>query len=168
MEIGIRFSHEKTLTNNELLRERIEHGYARYKASIVQLDNKAIFEQASQIACVTEVHTILTHHPNLLDEENAAYLLRFENPLLLLANEWRNYSVVYGADFEGFIAELVDEPETEKDVKVTIINELVEKYGVDMPIFESALLEIVELGQILFPSEETGSCIKGVGFWFKD
>jgi hypothetical protein len=74
--------------------------------------------------------------------------------------------VVYGADFEGFIAELADEPE--KDVKITIINELAEKYGVDTPIFESALLEIVELGQILFPSEDSGSCIKGVGFWFKD
>ena len=116
-ENDTKFPTEKMLTNNELLRERIEVCFARYKASMLQKHEQEIFEASDHISYVSNVYVILTHHPNLLTDEEAAYLLRFENPLLLLANEWRNYSVVYGADFEGFIAELVTEPKPVNGVK---------------------------------------------------
>jgi hypothetical protein len=146
--------YERRLTNNELLRERIEWRYTEYKAKIVLLDGAEVYEQAEQISAVCDIAAFMSFNHDWISEEDAAYLLRFENPLLYLANGWRNYIILYGAEFEGFLAECMAECMTERESTAALINELQAKYGEDIPIMEAALCEIIEIGTKLFNTQD--------------
>ena len=161
------FAHGKTLTNNELLRERMELCFARYKLSVMQLGSEAIFNKADQIKHITDIYSIFSFPNTWLNEADAGFLLRFENPLLLLANEWRNHSMIFGTCFLDFLEAIKSKDESEHGVEIEIITELIEMHSVDTPIFEGALIELVELGKRIFPQtdyQESNNYTKGAGF----
>ena len=97
----------KTLSNSELLRERIEYCYSNYKKTTAKLNSNEIFEYAGHISAVNEVYTFMNCPGDWLDEEDAAYIMRFANPLEVLANEWQSYSLHFGWDIEGFIDDFI-------------------------------------------------------------
>ena len=66
----------------------------------------------------------------------------------------------------------------EREAKVTAINEMQQKYGTDTPLFEVALLELMELTEILYEYRQSingemdslediydSDFDEGVGFW---
>ena len=90
-----------------LLRERIEQNYEDFKAeTLAALDKEGVFELAGQISAIEDVRFFMSTH-NWLDEKEAAYLLSFNNPLLMLVSEWENYLDDSDRGFEKTLAPLL-------------------------------------------------------------
>ena len=81
-----------------LLTRRIEQNYEDFKRETLQLDGESIFELAPTIAAVQDAYFYMTTH-NLTDDYETEYLLSFENPLILLADKWEDYSENRSKDF---------------------------------------------------------------------
>jgi len=91
-------------TNTALLRERIKGNYADYRRIMLELCSDCVFEFAAEIAAAREVYS----HAMTYDwtgEEIAAFLLKFDNPLKIIVDEWRGYSLTYNEGFEDFAFE---------------------------------------------------------------
>jgi len=132
--------------------ERIEQNYEDYKRSITQLDTETLFGLASTITAVKDVYFYMSTH-DWADEEQAAYLLQFENPLKLLADLWEEESEDRGADFGDMLDNIGGdsyEDFTESYITIMLADELRDKYGDDMPIDGAIICEIIELGRKLF------------------
>ena len=122
-----------------LLTRRIEQNYEDFKRETLQLDGESIFELAPTIAAVQDAYFYMTTH-NLTDDYETEYLLSFENPLILLADKWEDYSENrskdFGDMFNGFIRNC------RKDYLTSSINEMIEEYGAD------TLLEVMNVWRI--------------------
>ncbi|MGI6684625.1 MAG: hypothetical protein ACOX47_03860 [Bacillota bacterium] len=72
-----------------LLINRIHRNFADYKAKLLKVDGEGIFEKAEEIAAYTQVHWYLTvdHH---YEPEELDYLLLFQNPLGVVADQYQN------------------------------------------------------------------------------
>ena len=159
-----------TAYNNARLRERIDRNYNDFKERMLGLDNETLYCMASTIASMDTVYTLMSEL-DWVGEEDAAYLLRYEYPLQVLADGWHIQSVLYGSDFEDFISDFVAESKWEQDANVELVNGLHIKYGADTPLFEIALVELVDLCNRLLDCKdyredgEANSVGKGGGFW---
>jgi hypothetical protein len=160
----INYDYGKILSNNELLRERIGYGFAQYKAKTEQLEGSEILILADQIALVTEIHAFMTEDNDWVSEDDAESLLRFENPLLMLASEWQNYKLLFGAEFADFINDLMTVPDSGQDAPTE------QAHDSEVPILISVLSEMVDVCTRLHKfidskaktSRDKG---KGGGFW---
>ena len=135
-------------TQNTLL-ERIEQNYEDFKTTVVQLDGDCVFELAPMIAAVKDVHFYMTTH-DWADMDQTEFLLKFENPLRLLADCWEEESEDRGAGFGKMLDRIVSddyEDFTESYITVSRANELRDKYGDDISIEGAIISEIVELGR---------------------
>ena len=159
------YVHEKMLSNKELLMERIEYDFLKYEAGVSKLNSSEILKLASQIAVVVEVHTLMYEHDDLVGEDEAACMLRFENPLMMLANEWLNYKSLFGAEFEDFIGDLMTVPDSELDTS------LMHEHESDTRKLLSVLTDMVGVCNKLYnfiESKTYGDNSEGDGFWSED
>ena len=137
--------HLNTLSFNALLKDRIDRNYEDFKEKIFKIDSREVFKMAPAIEATANVHALITGTNFMIDEEDAKYLLQFDNPLKMLAGDWRSYMWDCTMDFEDFIANFVAESKSEREAKIEAVNELYRKHGSDTPLFEVALSELVSL-----------------------
>lgn len=140
--------NNKPYSSVTLLRERIEENYADYKVAMLKLDKEMLFELAPSIAAVNDVYRY-TIKGDCLEETESAYLLRFENPLKMLADEWRQYMDSDEYQMYDLIRDFVENDGGEDCLTVDLADELREKHG-DVPIETAIICEIIELGKLLF------------------
>ena len=131
-----------------ILREQIEQNYEDFKKATLRLSKEDIFKYTSSIAAANDVYGYMTTH-DWADENEADYLLEFENPLKFLSEAWEEYSEDRGRDFGRMLTEKIENG-TDYYTPLSITSELREKYGADMPLNTAALMELVELGKKIF------------------
>ena len=86
------------------LRKRIEHNYADYRRQMLELCGECIFEFAAEISAVREAYNYIMAY-EWTSEEIAALLLKFDNPLRIIVDEWRGYMKENSPGFESFAFE---------------------------------------------------------------
>jgi len=99
---GCDFTMQKS--NIMLLRERMQGNYADYRRQMLELCGECIFEFAAEIAAVREAYNyIMTYE--WTQDELAHLLLKFDNPLRIVVDEWRGYQQANNPGFESFAFE---------------------------------------------------------------
>ena len=130
----------------EMLKERIEDNYEDFKALMLSLDAETIFDSARRIAATTDVVFYLNNY-NLVDDEAAAYLLDFSEPLKLLADVWEEMLEDGECDFSEAIEMVLDSDSNEENyMTLAMEGKLRHKYGEDADITSALVAEIVEAG----------------------
>ena len=99
--------NESATLPKTLLTERIEQNFDDFKVDIIKLDSASVFELAPTINSVNDVHFYMTTH-NWLDEGEAEYLLKWDNPLKILAAVWKEYSEDRGRQFGDMLGKIVE------------------------------------------------------------
>jgi hypothetical protein len=113
-----------------LLRERIEQNYEDFKEETVKLDGRSVFELAPVISAVNDVYFYMTTH-SWADDDEADYLLKSENPLKLIAEEWEVYMEDTRGDFGEMLTRLAGKWD-EDYMTGTVAGELRDKDDEDM------------------------------------
>jgi len=91
-------------SNIMLLRERIRNNYVDYKRQMLELCGECAFEFAAEIAAVREVYNyVITYE--WTQDEHAHLLLKFDNPLKIIVDEYRGYQQANNPGFESFAFE---------------------------------------------------------------
>jgi hypothetical protein len=91
----------------ELLKDCIEQNYEDFKAkTIATLNKQEIFELAGQISAIEDVLFFLSTH-DWLDEGEAEYLLTIDDPLEVLADEWKDVLSDSGCHFRQALEPLL-------------------------------------------------------------
>ncbi len=130
-----------TLAINRL-RERIERNYEDFRAETLVLDKEDIFESAGRISAVEDILLFMSTH-NWVDEDEARYLLRFDNPLEMLTDVWEEYLLDSDTHFRTALDELLDKEDNEQNyISAALANKIRKKYGEDMPFKEAILCEL--------------------------
>ena len=133
----------------DTLRERMEQNFEDFKADILTLSKENIFELAPHIAAASEVLFYFTTH-DWLDEEEAAYLLDFMEPLKVVADAWEEHMSDGDCDFRTVLESVLNDDENEENYMTTALErELREKYGSSVSIKAAALCELIEMGSRL-------------------
>ena len=134
-------------TNIERLKERIEQNYADFRADTLTLDEESIYGMADKIAAVEDTYYQLMTY-EYADEDEAEYLLKFYNPLEMIADcllEMRDDELV---EIDEVLFALFDREDGENEenyVTVELAEELKRKHGADIKI--ALLMETIEAGQ---------------------
>ena len=147
-------------SNITLLKERLRRNYEEYRDEAIDYGGEYVFVLANEVVAVKDVYNYLTDD-DFMDEDDAAFLLTFENPLKALADEWETHKIIENDDFCEFISDFIERGNTGEHMTVTIADELREKYGEDTPLNTACLLELVTIGRKLFgmiEAECSGTC----------
>ena len=91
-------------SNITLLRERIQCNYADYRRQMLELCGECVFEFAAEIAAVREAYNYMMAY-DWTQDELAHLLLKFDNPLRIVVDEWRGYQQANNPGFEAFAFE---------------------------------------------------------------
>ena len=91
-------------TNILQLRRRFEQNYSDYRRQMLQSCGECLFEFAAEIAAVRHVYSHVMAY-DWTSEEIAGLLLKYDNPLRIIVDEWRGYQQDNSADFESFAFE---------------------------------------------------------------
>ena len=91
-------------TNIIQLRRRFEQNYSDYRRQMLQMCGECVFESAAEIAAVRQAHSHVMAY-DWTSEEIAGLLLKFDNPLRIVVDEWREYQQDNSAGFESFAFE---------------------------------------------------------------
>lgn len=70
------------------LMNRLDQNLADYHAHLLNFEKEQLVEMAGHISAVSDAHFYLTEHHEF-EEGEILYLLRFENPLEVVADEWQ-------------------------------------------------------------------------------
>lgn len=75
------------MNKKEKLLKRLDRNYADYRAKVARMDTQEIFQKAVEIASTKEMYEYLSdrHH---YESEQLEYLLRFQNPLEVLRDQY--------------------------------------------------------------------------------
>ena len=150
-------------TQNARLRERIERNYKDYKAEMTQLDSSSVFDFATKIAAVRDVYFMMTN--NDWTDDTAEYLLKYENPLQVLACEWEDFADVdRGFEFADMLDVLIGDDCDEYCVAVSDADELDEKHSEDVSLITATIAKLVDLWEKHAASHDS----KGGGVWSED
>jgi len=146
----------KQQTNITLLHERLARNLAVYKNQMDGMGIDFIFICSADIAAYCEIYDYLTGEG--FDNENeAAFLLQFDSPLAMLASEWVYHKQVYDDSVGEFVSFFIEDGDTSEFMPVSLVDELYEKYGGDIPLNTACLLELVGMGKSLFAMLETAA-----------
>jgi len=138
----------KTLYFNEYLRRRIERNYADFKADMLMLDSEDVYAMAHRIAVVEDAYHQMIGEDGLLDTDETIYLLKFYNPLEMIADALQDRQDGLPVEIDEALYELFDREDNEENyVTVALANELYHKYGGDICIKAALLMETIEAGQ---------------------
>ena len=149
-------------SNIALLKNRLHRDYEDYRDEAIEYGGEYAFVLAAEVVAVKEVYNYLTGD-NFIDEDDAAFLLKFENPLKALADEWEKHKLIENDDFDEFICGFIANGNTEQHMTVSIADELRGKYGEDIPLNTACLLELVAIGRKLFSMIEA-DCFNACDF----
>ena len=153
-------------TNIELLKGRIEQNYADFRADTLLMDEEDIFDMAAKIAAVEDTYYQMTEH-DYIDEDEAAYLLTFHNPLEMIADFLEGLRSDEPVDVDEALAELFEQEDNEEHyVTVELAEELKRKHGADVSIRLALLTEIIEAGDRFIQMRKLidGADYEGVDF----
>jgi len=136
----------KNFTPHAFFQRRIKQNFADFKTDMLMRGEEEIFENAGRIAVVTETYEQLTRDDICpLTDSDAIFLLRFYNPLELIA-DFVNPPVIE-EDVEDALEETINAKGLE-DIYLTVdyAEELFEKYGDETHIKIAMLEEALEAG----------------------
>ena len=147
-------------SNIAMLKERLRRNYEEYRDEAIDYGGEYVFILADEVVAVKEAYNYLTDD-DFIGEGEAAFLLKFENPLRAVADEWETHKLVANDDFCEFIENFVERGSTEPHMTVCLACELREKYGEDVLLNTACLLELVTVGRKLLgmaEAESSGDC----------
>ena len=98
---------DRMIDKQEKLMRRIERNFADYKASVLKLDKQSIFDKAAEIAAVKRVLHYMTNIHGYY-ERDIDYLLKFQNPLKLVADRYQVNTRAYLHDVIARICDTQD------------------------------------------------------------
>ena len=128
------------------LRERIEENYDELREEMLSRSSEAVFDSAMSIAAATDVLFYMSTH-DWVDEDEAAYLLDFSNPLVMIAEAWEEHLNSGDSKFRSVLESVLDNEDNEENYMTMVMeSELREKHGYDVPITEALLCEMAEVG----------------------
>jgi len=136
-------------TNNELLIERIEHNYADFRTETLTLDEESIYDMADKINSVEDAYYQLITH-DYLEEDEAGYLLKFDNPLEMIADCLEELRGDEPVEVDEALFVLFEREEDENEdyyVTAELAEELRRKHGADVSIKLALLRETIEAGE---------------------
>jgi len=138
----------KQLTPLALLKQRVEQNYADFKAETLSLlDEEEIYDMAHRIAAVKETYEQITGDSDYLDDDDVDFLLKFHNPLEMVADFLQERQAGYPVEIDEALMELFNtENHEENYLTVDFANELIAKYGDDVRIKVALLMETIEAG----------------------
>lgn len=85
----------------EALRQKIAQGWSDYKTNILWRPSSEVFDCAGEIAAARFCYEQLTENLNGYPAEYLEYLLRFEDPLPVVQEQWASeQDVDHGEEFE--------------------------------------------------------------------
>ena len=138
----------KQLTPLALLKQRVEQNYADFKAETLSLlDEEEIYDMAHRIAAVKESYEQITGDSDYLDDDDVDFLLKFHNPLEMVADFLQERQAGYPVEIDEALMELFNTDNHEENyLTVDFANELIAKYGDDVRIKVALLMETIEAG----------------------
>jgi len=135
----------KSLYFSEHLRRRIERNYADFKADMFMLEPEDVYAMAHRIAIVEDAYHQMINEDGLLDTDETIYLLKFYNPLVMIADALQDRQDGLPVEIDEALYELFDREDNEENyITVEFANELHEKYGSDVCIKIALLKETIE------------------------
>ena len=97
-----------TITLSQQLSERLKENLAFFKEFILRHDKALIYVMARDIAAVEDAYWQLTTQTDF-DDDDAEFLLKFKNPLVVIADMWASHLDEQGVDFDGVLYEFYDD-----------------------------------------------------------
>ena len=138
---------DNTLCFNEHLMRRIKQNYEDFKMDMLLLDGEDMYAMAHKIAAVEDAYDWMSI-PYFLDEEDSEYLLRFYNPLEMLADCIEGQQICDDDEIHEALNELFAQEDNEENyITAALARELMLKYGSDVSIKLALLTETIEAGQ---------------------
>jgi len=132
------------------LKQRVAGNYANFKAEMLSLCEEEIYDNAQRIAIVKDVYEQITSNElDYMEQSEAEYLLRFYDPLEMIADYMEQVSIgEYSTDIdEAFIELMNDDKASDKYLTVSFAAQLAEKHGEHTPMQISLLQETIEAGE---------------------
>lgn len=100
----------------EALRRKIELRWSEYEAETLRSPAAKLFSRAGKIAAAQLCHEQLTEYLDCYAIEDLEYLLRFEDPLAVVCDQWASRQECDPShEFKEMLAELQDEQTLERD-----------------------------------------------------
>ena len=100
----------------EALRQKIELRWSEYEAEMLRFPAAELFSRAGEIAAAQLCHEQLTEYLDCYAIEDLEYLLRFEDPLAVVRDQWASRQEFDPShEFKEMLAELQDAQTLERD-----------------------------------------------------
>ncbi len=100
----------------DALRQKIQLRWSEYKAEMLRSPAAELFSRAGEIAAAQFCHEQLTEYLDCYAIEDLEYLLRFEDPLAVVCDQWASRQEFDPShEFKEMLAELQDEQTLERD-----------------------------------------------------
>ncbi len=100
----------------EALRRKIELRWSEYKSETLRTPATELFSRAGEIAAAQLCHEQLTEYLDCYAIEDLEYLLRFDNPLTVVRDQWSSeQSVDYSDEFGHALCTLRERQDAEQD-----------------------------------------------------
>lgn len=100
----------------QALRQKLRDRWSEYSAEMLQRPSSEIFERADEIAAARFCYDQLTENLASYPVEYLEYLLRFEDPLSVVRDQWvSEQNVDYSDEFEHALWTIQNERAAEQD-----------------------------------------------------
>lgn len=100
----------------EALRRKIELRWSEHQAEMLRSPAAELFSRAGEIAAAQLCHEQLTEYTEIYMAEDLEYLLRFEDPLAVVRDQWASRQECDPShEFKEMLAELQDDQTLERD-----------------------------------------------------
>ena len=105
----------------EALRRKIELRWSEHQAEMLRSSAAELFSRAGEIAAAQLCHEQLTEYLDCYAIEDLEYLLRFEDPLSVVRDQWASRQECDPShEFKEMLAELQDEQTLERDYPLDV------------------------------------------------
>ena len=100
----------------EALRQKLRDRWFEYSAEVLECPAEVIFERADEIAAAKFCYDELTEHITSYPAEYLEYLLRFQDPLSVVQDQWASeQNVDYSEEFEHALWTIQNTQDAEQD-----------------------------------------------------
>ena len=100
----------------EALRQKLRDRWSEYSAEVLECPAEVIFERADEIAAAKFCYDQLTEHITSYPTEYLEYLLRFQDPLSVVQDQWASeQNVDYSEEFEHALWTIQNTQDAEQD-----------------------------------------------------
>ena len=105
----------------EALRRKIELRWSEHQAEMLRSSAAELFSRAGEIAAAQLCHEQLTEYLDCYAIEDLEYLLRFEDPLAVVCDQWASRQEFDPShEFKEMLTELQDEQTLERDYPLDV------------------------------------------------